>query len=74
MRFLAERHPQIEKVWKHKESKSFDPSTFDSYGRAEAYHQAPFDLAIGLAASGAEMYVGVTTNKVNKKRHSGTSG
>ena len=64
MKFLAERHPQIERVWKHKESKSFDPSCFDSNGRAEAYHQAPFDQGIGLAASGAEMWVGVTANKV----------
>ena len=67
IRFLAERHPQIEWVKKHKESKAFDPSDFDSNGRAEKYHQSPFDLAIGLAASGAEMHVGVTTNKVSKE-------
>ena len=67
MKFLAERHPLIERVWTRNESKSFDPSRFNSNGRAEAYHQAPFDLGIVLAASGAEMWVGVTANKVKKE-------
>ena len=66
MMFLAEKHPQIEKVRKHQVRKARDPSTFDSNGRAETFHQAPFELAIGLAASGEAMYVGVTTNEVSK--------
>ena len=60
IRSLAEKHPQIQVVREHNKHKSLDPSRFDPYGRAESYHQSPFDLAIGLAASGAEMYVGVS--------------
>ena len=55
IRYLAEKHPQIETVREHKQNKARDPKHFDSYGRAAKFHQAPFDLAIGLAASGAEM-------------------
>ena len=65
--YLAEKHPQIQTVRKHKQNKALDPTRFDSYGRAVEFHQAPFDLAIGLAASGAEMFVGVTTNNIKKE-------
>ena len=51
--YLVEKHPQIETVRQHKKTKALDPKRFDSYGRAAKFHQAPFDLAIGLAASGA---------------------
>ena len=67
MRFLAQQHPQIETVRAHKSNKGTDPSSFDVYGRAVEYHQSPFDLHIILAASGAEMYVGVTVNKIKKQ-------
>ena len=53
IRYLAEQHPQLGRVREHKPDKALDPKRFDSYGRAAKFHQAPFDLAIGLAASGA---------------------
>ena len=56
MWYLVEKHPQIETVRQHKKTKALDPKRFDSYGREAKFHQAPFDLAIGLAASGAEIY------------------
>ena len=67
VRCLAETHPQIESVRIHKAGKEYDPSDFNVYGRAESYRQAPFDLAIELAASGALIHVGIHTNKINRK-------
>ena len=67
VRCLAETHPQIESVRIHKAGKQYDPSDFNVYGRAKSYRQAPFDLAIELAASGALIHVGIHTNKINRK-------
>ena len=69
MWFLAGRRPQVQNVrqiW-HEGKKALDPSRFNSCGRAGKLPQADFDLAIRIAPSGAEMYVGVTTHEISKK-------
>ena len=65
--FLAQKHPLIQSVRQHKTEKADHPSAFDDNWRATDFHQAPFDLAIVFAASGAEMHVGMTTNGVSGK-------
>ena len=64
---LADRHPEVQFVVKHKESKKLDASQFDQNGRAQRFHQSNFDLQLGLAATGAAMYVGVTVNGITSK-------
>ena len=61
---LASGHPLVAKVEKHRPRMGLDPSESNSIGRAIAYHQSPWDLKLTLAASGATMYVGFTTNEV----------
>ena len=71
---LAERHPEVEFVAKDKESKKLRSSEFDQNGRAKRFHRSNFDLQLGLAATGAAMYVGVTVNGItgrNTERHPG---
>ena len=64
MRNLATRHPLVSNVDLHKVSKAKDRTDFNARGRATKYHQSPWDLLLTLAASGAQMYVGVTVNKI----------
>ena len=40
--FLAQQHPLIDSVQKHKHDKAYDPLHFDRFGRATSFHQAPF--------------------------------
>ena len=60
---LAEAHPLVQNVRQHKPDKQLDPSQFDIDGRAVKYHQSPWDLRVTLAASGAQMIVGVSAEK-----------
>ena len=60
---LAKNHPLVQNVREHKQDKQPDPSQFDIDGRAVKYHQSPWDLKLTLAASGAQMIVGVSAEK-----------
>ena len=60
---LAQAHPLVQAVRKHKPEKELDDSRFDLDGRCWKYHQSPWDLHVTLAASGAEMLVGLTTSE-----------
>ena len=64
---LAMKHPLVDEVEKHKEHKAKDLVIKDSIGRAVKGHQSKHDLKFTLAASGANMYVGVTVNATHPK-------
>ena len=59
---LAEKHPLVAMVGQHKMEKALDPAEFNNIGRCKKFHQSPWDLKVTLAASGAEMVVGVSVN------------
>ena len=61
---LATGHPLVQNVEQIKTEKALDPSLFRDDGRCIKYHQSPWDLKLTLAASGAQMIVGVTVNNV----------
>ena len=59
---LAIAHPLVDEVEFHKINKGKDLTIKDSKGRAVRGHQSVHDLKFILAASGANMHVGVTVN------------
>ena len=62
MEALLARHPLVDNVMKWKVEKALDKRAFDANGRAILGHQSRNDLCCSLAATGAMMDIGCTTN------------